>query len=359
MPKVPPPSEVTTAVEALGKLAAEATRVSALALHVLQTSESRYRRLFETAQDGILLLNAETAQIEDVNPFLIRMLHYTHEEFLGRKLWEVGAFADIAESKKMFLELQTNDYVRYEDLPLKTKAGIKVEVEFVSNAYDCEGVRVIQCNIRDISERKKAEGASLHYLEQLKIALMNTVEVATIISEMRDPYTAHHERRVALIAGAIGAEMGLDEMHQEGLRVAGSLHDIGMISIPSEILSKPGRISNIELELIKAHAQASYDVLHKMEWPWPVAEVALQHHERMDGSGYPNGLKGDEIVIEARIMAVADVVEAMSSHRPFRAALGIEKALAEIEQGSGTKYDTRVADACLRLYRESGFKLPA
>jgi len=359
MPKAPLPSEVTTAIEALGKLATEANRVSALALHVLHASESRYRRLFETAQDGILLLNAETAQIEDVNPFLIKMLHYTHEEFLGRKLWEVGAFADIAESKKMFLELQANDYVRYEDLPLKTKSGVTVEVEFVSNAYDCEGVRVIQCNIRDISERKQAEGASLKYLEQLKIALMNTVEVATIISEMRDPYTAHHERRVSLIASAIGAEMGFDEKRQEGLRVAGALHDIGMISIPSEILSKPGRISGIEMELIKAHAQASYDVLSQMEWPWPVAEVALQHHERMDGSGYPGELKGDEIIIEARIMAVADVVEAMASHRPFRAALGIEKALAEIEQGRGTKYDANVADACLRLFRESGFKLPA
>jgi PAS domain S-box-containing protein len=210
MPKTPLPPAVTTAIEALGKLATEAIRVSALAHSALQTSETRYRRLFETAQDGILLLNVETAQIEDVNPFLIKMLDYSHAEFLGRKLWEVGAFADIAESKKMFLELQTNDYVRYEDLPLKTRASATVEVEFVSNAYDCEGIRVIQCNIRDISERKRAEGESLRYLEQLKIALMNTVEVATIITELRDPYTARHERRVAVLAGAIGGEMGLD-----------------------------------------------------------------------------------------------------------------------------------------------------
>ena len=359
MPIAPPTSEVTAAIEALGKLAAEANRVSALALDALRTSESRYRRLFEAAHDGILLLNAETAQIEDVNPFLIKMLDYSHEEFLGKKLWEVGAFADIVESQKLFLELQANDYIRYEDLPLKTKSGAMVEVEFVSNAYDCEGVRVIQCNIRDISQRKRAEGASLRYLEQLKVALMNTVEVATIISEMRDPYTAKHERRSSLLAGAIGAELGFDEVRQEGLRVAGALHDIGMISIPSEILSKPGKISRIEMELIKAHAQAGYDVLSRMEWPWPVAEVAIQHHERMDGSGYPNGLTGNQIIPEARIMAVADVVEAMSSHRPYRAALGIDRTLAEIESGSGTLYDADVVNACLRLFREKSYQFPA
>jgi len=357
MPSVPATSEVTAAIEALGKLAAEANRVAALALTVLRTSESRYRRLFETAQDGILLLNAETAQIEDVNPFLINMLDYTHAELLGKKLWDVGAFADIAQSKKLFIELQNNDYVRYEDLPLKTKAGALVEVEFVSNAYDCEGERVIQCNVRDISERKQAEGASLRYLEQLKVALMNTVEVATIISEMRDPYTARHERRVALLASAIGAGLGLDKKQQEGLRVAGALHDVGMISIPAEILSKTGKLSHIEMELIKAHAQSSHDVLCNMEWPWPVATVALQHHERMDGSGYPHGLSGDAICLEARILAVADVVEAMSSHRPYRASLGVDMALAEIEAGRGTRYDAGVVDACLNLYRNSGFTL--
>ena len=261
-PKLSPTS--AAAADALRELAREALRISDLAQAALRTSESRYRRMFETALDGILLLNAETAQIEDVNPFLINMLGYSHEEFLGKKLWELGAFTDIAQSKEMFTVLQDKGHVRYEDLPLKKKSGGVVEVEFVSNAYDCDGVRVIQCNIRDISERKAAEGVSLRYLEQLKIALMNTVQVATIISEMRDPYTAKHERRVALLASAIGAEMGFDEKRQEGLRVAGSLHDIGMISIPTEILSKPGRISKIEMELIKAHAQASHDVLFGM-----------------------------------------------------------------------------------------------
>jgi HD-GYP domain-containing protein (c-di-GMP phosphodiesterase class II) len=236
--------------------------------------------------------------------------------------------------------------------------GARIEVEFVSNAYDCEGIKVIQCNIRDISERKIAEGESLRYLKELKVALMNTVQVATIISELRDPYTAGHERRVAALAGAIGAELGFDEKTQEGLRVAVFLHDIGKISIPSEILSKPGRLSPVEFELIQAHSQSSHDVLNTMEWPWPVARMALEHHERIDGSGYPQGLAGTAMLPESRVMAVADVVEAMSSHRPYRAALGIEAALSEVERGSGTKFDVSAVTACLKLFREKGYRLP-
>jgi HD-GYP domain-containing protein (c-di-GMP phosphodiesterase class II) len=188
---------------------------------------------------------------------------------------------------------------------------------------------------------------------------MQTVEVATTLSEMRDPYTAGHERRVAQVAVAISAELGFDTQRQEGLRVAGYLHDIGKIMIPSEILSKPGKLSSVEFALIKGHPQASYDVLKGVEFPWPVAMVALQHHERIDGSGYPQGLKGEAILFEARIIAVADVVEAMSSHRPYRPGLGIEKALAEIERGRATAYDAEVVDACLRLFRKKGYTIPA
>ena len=187
---------------------------------------------------------------------------------------------------------------------------------------------------------------------------MSTVQVATTLSEMRDPYTAGHERRVAEIAVAIGAELGFDAQRQEGLRVGGYLHDAGKITIPSEILSKPGKLSAAEFALIKGHPQASYDILKNVEFPWPVAQMALQHHERIDGSGYPQGLKGDEILFEARIMSVADVVEAMASHRPYRPGLGIDKALAEIERGRGTAYDPLVADTCLRLFRELGYRIP-
>jgi len=194
--------------------------------------------------------------------------------------------------------------------------------------------------------------------EQLRGALMNTVRVAMILSELRDPYTAGHERRVAEIAVAISAELGFDIRRQEGIRVAGHLHDVGKMLIPAEILSKPGKLTEIEYALVRQHAQAGYDVLKGVEFPWPIAEVALQHHERIDGTGYPQGLRGEDIIIEARILAVADTVESMSSHRPYRAALGIDKALAEIEGGRGTAYDAVAADACLKLFREEGFNIP-
>jgi HD-GYP domain-containing protein (c-di-GMP phosphodiesterase class II) len=153
--------------------------------------------------------------------------------------------------------------------------------------------------------------------------------------------------------------LGFDARRQEGLLVAGRLHDIGKFAVPAEILSKPSKLTAIEFQLIQGHAQASYNVLKAVKFPWPVAQIALQHHERMDGSGYPQGLKGDAILLEARILAVADVVEAMSSHRPYRPGLGIDKALAEIERGRGTIYDPNVTDACLKLFREKGHALPA
>ena len=447
-------------------------------------SNTKYRRLFETAQDGILLLNALTGVIEDANPFLIELLGFSLEELQGKQLWEIGAFADVVECKRLYAELIEFRYVRYEDLPLKAKTGLAIEVEFVSNVYDVDGIDVIQCNIRDITDRKRIEAklaatermfrglvehsisgiyiiqddlivyvnqraadilnqgsiigmigtgyllwvnsddrtnvagimaqilggssenmayefyadiqtdgqtirvganASLadhldrpaivgmiqdisekrrledalqHYINELKTSFMSTVKVATIISEMRDPYTAGHERRVSEIASAIGTAMGFDKERVSGLRVAGHLHDLGKILIPAEILSKPGRLTSIEYELIKGHVQASYDVLAGVEFPWPIAQIALQHHERMDGSGYPNHLKGDEILLDARIMAIADVVESMASHRPYRAALGIDAALSEIKRGRGTIYDAVVADACVSLFTDQHFQLP-
>jgi PAS domain S-box-containing protein len=205
--------------------------------------------------------------------------------------------------------------------------------------------------------REQAEQLQ-HHAKKLEASLMQTVEVATTLSEMRDPYTAGHERRVAEIAVAIGIELGFDTQRQQGLRIAGYLHDVGKIMIPSEILSKPGKLNTAEFALVKGHPQASFDILKNVECPWPVAQVALQHHERVDGSGYPQGLKGESILLEARIMAVADVIEAMASHRPYRPGLGVDKALTEIERGRGSVYDPVVVDACLKLFREQNYQLP-
>ena len=213
--------------------------------------------------------------------------------------------------------------------------------------------------MQDISDRKVAERSIQRYADQLQRTFMQTVKLATTLSEMRDPYTAGHERRVAELAVAIGSAMGLNDFPLEGLKVGGYLHDVGKTSIPLEILSKPGKISQLEYEMIKAHPKAGFDVLKGVEFPWPIAQIALQQHERIDGSGYPNGLKSEEILLEARIIAVADVVEAMGSHRPYRAAFGIDKALIEIQRGSGTAYESTVVDACLDLIQNKGWTFPS
>lgn len=190
---------------------------------------------------------------------------------------------------------------------------------------------------------------------ELQKTMDGVIYAISAVVESRDPYTAGHQRRVAELAKAIGAEMGLSEWRLKGLRIMGLLHDVGKTAIPAEILSKPGKISQYEFNIIKNHASIGYDILEKVEFPWPVAQAILQHHERLDGSGYPSGLKDKQIILEAKILGVADVVEAMSSHRPYRPALGLSQALNEIEQQAGILYDREVVEACLRLLRESDF----
>jgi putative two-component system response regulator len=203
----------------------------------------------------------------------------------------------------------------------------------------------------------EAANASLRASEERAQALLKAVvETISKMVESRDPYTTGHERRVGELAGAIARSLGYDGERLDGLRIAGFLHDVGKIAVPSEILTKPGRLSDNEYTLIQAHAQLGYDILSGIDFQTPVAEITLQHHERLDGSGYPRGLAGDEILPEARILAVADVVEAMMSHRPYRASLGLEQALAEIELGRGRIYDPVAVDACLRLFREEDFR---
>jgi HD-GYP domain-containing protein (c-di-GMP phosphodiesterase class II)/HAMP domain-containing protein len=208
----------------------------------------------------------------------------------------------------------------------------------------------------DITERKRAEEELQHTTENLRKALGATIQAIALIVETKDPYTAGHQRRVADLARAIATEMGLAEEQIGGIRMAGVIHDIGKIYVPGEILSKPGRLGDIEFGLIKTHPQVGYDILKTIEFPWPVAQIVLQHHERVDGSGYPQGLSGEEIMLEARIMAVADVVEAMASYRPYRPAHSIDEALEEISQNRGVLYDPEVVDTCLRLFTEEGFK---
>lgn len=497
---------------------------------VLIDSEARYRRLFETAQDGILILDALSGKIVDANPFICDLTGYSLEELIDKYLWELGFIKNTVLSQEHFLQLQTTGYVRYENLPLETKRGETVFVEFISNDYWVGQTKVIQCNIRDITQRIKveklnaelkmmydvillcnhvllhektthalvahmskvlissggfraawvsdvpdnsrdlikpivaegieqdyfdllsreahkkekgivfnaiearqlfichslqteeknkpiqaydihhgfysvvvipinpeknrpsvlvvygkkhqeltddlvtllkdlaseitfgidkldAELAHLGLLKRIEQSLNQTILAMAAMVEQRDPYTAGHQRRVAELAVAIATEMGLTPEQTVGLRMASVVHDIGKIHVPVEILSKPGTLSSAEYDIVKTHAKAGWEVLKNIDFSWPVAEIVYQHHERLDGSGYPRGLKDKDILLEARILMVADVVDAMAAHRPYRPALGIMTALQEVMQHKKTLFDDKVVDACVKLFLEKNYEI--
>jgi putative nucleotidyltransferase with HDIG domain len=206
-----------------------------------------------------------------------------------------------------------------------------------------------------VLETRRSEEFLQSSLDRTERSLEGTFRALAMTLELRDPYMAGHQQRVANLAVAIAQEMGLAWEKSESLRFAGIIHDIGKIAAPLEIMAKPGRLTKSEYQIIKDHPRTSYDMIKDIPFPWPVAHIVLQHHERLDGSGYPEGLSGDAILPEARILAVADVVDAVCSLRPYRPALGIEKTLEEIRKGRGFRYDTRVVDACLKLFREGRF----
>ncbi len=207
----------------------------------------------------------------------------------------------------------------------------------------------------EVAERRKAENALKESLENMRKTVDGTVRALATTIEMRDPYTAGHQRRVSQLSCAIGRQMGFSWDFIDGLEVMGFLHDIGKIIVPAEILSKPGALNEFEFNIIKAHAQAGYNILKGIEFPWPVAAATIQHHERLNGTGYPYGLHSEAIIMEARILAVADVVEAMATHRPYRPALGIDIALKEIVQHSGTLYDPSVVETCQLIFQRGEF----
>ncbi len=210
-------------------------------------------------------------------------------------------------------------------------------------------------SLRTRNERDQAYKDRQQYADRLRASLEEALQAISATVEMRDPYTSGHQRRMAELAVAIARLQGLPEEQVHGIRLAGIVHDLGKIRVPAEILSKPTVLTDIEFNLIKIHPQLGYDILKEIEFPWPIAQAVLQHHERLDGSGYPQGLKAEQILPEAKILAVADVVEAMSSHRPYRASLGLEAALDEISKGRGVIYDPAAVDSCLTLFREKNF----
>jgi len=216
---------------------------------------------------------------------------------------------------------------------------------------------------KDLEQRIRALEAENALLDkcftQLRAALGAAVQTIAATVETRDPYKAGHQRRVADLTRAIANEMNLSSDQIEGVRMAAVIHDLGKISVPAEILNKPTKMSDMELSIIKTHARSGYDILKNVDFPWPVARMVLEHHERINGSGYPNGLRGDQTLLESRILSVADVLEAMASHRSYRPGVSIEAALEELEKNRGILYDVNVVNACLSLFRVRGFQIPS
>ncbi len=221
-------------------------------------------------------------------------------------------------------------------------------------------------NIRNALRRRELEIFNRHYrlnLEQmvekrtasLQKAMEGIIRAMSLAVESRDPYTSGHQQRVGNLSAVLAEKMGLSADRIRGVQMAGNIHDLGKISIPAEILSKPSRLTDVEFALIKTHPRVGYDILKEIEFPWPIAQMVHQHHEKINGSGYPRGLSGEDILLEARILCVADVVEAIASHRPYRPALGIDTALKEISDNAGKLYDPDAAKACLRLFKEKRF----
>lgn len=221
-----------------------------------------------------------------------------------------------------------------------------------------DGRRLLLSMAVDITDYRQSEEQRQQGLKRLERSLSAAVEAMARAMAKRDPYTAGHQDRVAELSAALGRELGLDSEQARGVHLGAAIHDIGKIYVPAEILNRPGRLSEPEMALIRTHCQVGYDIVKHIEFPWPISDMVLQHHERLDGSGYPHGLKDDEICLEARILAVADVVEAIAAFRPYRPGLGIDIALNEIERNSGRLYDPNVVSTCLRLFRRKGFELP-
>lgn len=329
------------------------------AKEALLESERRFGSLMQQSIAGVYIV--QDGELVYANTRLADMFGYPAEaDVTGSKVQDLvakGWREQVLDNMNRRLSGDCHR-TRLEFVALR-RDGSEFEVSVDGAVSSYRGRPALVGLIEDMSERQKAADALKAYVSKLELAVLGTVQVASSMVEMRDPYTAGHERRVGEIAAAVGRRMGLDSHRIDGLRIIGQVHDIGKIGIPAEILSKPGRLSRSEMDLIREHSQKGYDILKTVEYPWPIADAVLQHHERMDGSGYPQGLCGEAIRIEARIMAVADTIEAMSAHRPYRAGLGIEMALHEIERGCGFQYDTATAEACLGLFRDDGFELPA
>ncbi|WP_454785567.1 MASE3 domain-containing protein [Legionella sp. WA2024007413] len=319
-------------------------------------SEEHFRAFIEQAHVGVYIRSKK--RFLYVNPRFCELVGRKEEELLSLGLLDL---IEDESTKKLALKywrrLDRGESSIAYNLPLKRKSdGASLILRIDTTVISWKGHFEFLSIVDDVTEIQHAKVQIEQYVTELESAIKGTFLAVSKMVELRDPYTAGHERQVGLIAKAIGEELGWSSERCSSLELMGLVHDIGKISIPAEILSKPTRLTGTEMELIKVHPQAGYDILKDVPLKKPVAEVILQHHERLDGSGYPRGLKGSEILPETLVISVADVLEAMTSHRPYRPALGIEAAIAEIKRGRGVLYDTEVVNAALKLIQEN--KLP-
>lgn len=316
-------------------------------------AEERYRSIFENAQEGIYRSTPDGKFIM-ANQAMARILGYDSPEGLIHGVTDIDhqLYVQPGERAKTIKLIEQQNFAKDDEIQFYKKDGSKIWAYRTMQAiHDKKGrLQYLDGIIEDITHRKNS-------MDQLRKALGGTIRAIASMVEARDPYTAGHQRRVADMARAIAKEMNLSDEQIEGIRLAGTIHDIGKISVPAEILSSPRKLSDLEFSLIKTHAQSGYDILKDIEFPWSIARMVLEHHERMNGSGYPNGLTGDKILLESRILSVADVVEAMAMHRPYRASLGLDAALDEITKNRGRLFDPDAVDACLRLFNEKGYKI--
>lgn len=324
----------------------------------LKPSNNDYRRILEQIDDGYYEVD-----LKGVHTFCNKAMGlitgYSPEEIIGSSYRMLMDDKTAMQIKEHFNAVYRSEMDRttlvYEIIRKDlTDRIVEISVNLMhSPAGTPIGFRGI---MRDITERLRDLDLQESF-NAMRKALGQTVQALSLALEVRDPYTAGHHRRVSDLARAIATLMGFTRDRIDGIRIAGSIHDIGKISIPSEILSKPASLTTIEFKLIKTHPQMGYDILKNIDFPWPVAMSVYQHHERINGSGYPNGITGGNIILEAKILAVADVVEAMSSHRPYRRAIGIDMALDEIRKNRDILYDSNVVEACCILFREQGYLL--
>jgi PAS domain S-box-containing protein len=321
----------------------------------LKESEERYRSIFENAQEGIFRSTPE-GEIIMSNQAMAKMFGYEAPEERKRMTGVTDMtrqhYVNPEDRRKLKEMIEEHGFIKGYEAQSYRKDGSIIWISLTMHAVRDEKGQSIYYDgmIEEITNRKQT-------VEHIRKALGATVRAIAVTVETRDPYTAGHQRRVADLACAIATEMNLSVDQIDGIRMAATIHDLGKISVPADILSKPIKLTNIEFSLIKTHSQSGYDILKDIDFPWPVARTVLEHHERMNGSGYPNGLTGDHLLLESRILAVADVVESMASHRPYRPSLGIEAALEEIEKNRGTLYDADAVNACLRVFREKGYQL--